>query len=151
MGKWSSEIFPAGRIALDLLPDQATSASLPLDPGLGAFLSTPGHCKRRRAALPFLCLRGNSAGPTKAELRDQSGVRIGGFVLGWGTLGQIRLIPGLTDSVRTATEADPFEEFVFWQTWVLGALEGWMSSGLDLGNFLYRCELSVRTRFHSRG
>lgn len=125
MGKWSSEIFPAGRIALDLLPDQATSASLPLDPGLGAFLSAPGHCKRRRAALPCLCLRGNSAGPTKADLRDESGVSVGGFVLGRGTLGQIRLIPGLTDSVRTATEADLFEEFVLWQSWVLGALEGW--------------------------
>lgn len=75
MGKWSSEIFPA-RIALDLLPDQATSASLPLDPGLGAFLSAPGHCKRRRAALPFLRLQGNSAGPTKTDLRDQSGLKL---------------------------------------------------------------------------
>lgn len=46
-------------------------------------------------------------------------------MLGRGTLGQIRLIPGLTDSVRTATEADLFEEFVLWQSWVLGALEGW--------------------------
>lgn len=37
MGKWSSEIFPSRRMPLDLLPDQATSASLPLDPGAGRF------------------------------------------------------------------------------------------------------------------
>lgn len=54
MGKWSSEIFPTQ--TKRLLPDQATSASLPLDPGLGAFLSAPGHCKRR-ATLRFRCLR----------------------------------------------------------------------------------------------
>lgn len=41
-------------------------------------------------------------------------------MLGGGTLGQIRLIPGLTESVRTATEAELFEEFVLWQSWVLG-------------------------------
>lgn len=58
MGKWSSEIFPARRMCLDLLRDQATSASLPLDPGLGTFLSAPGHCKRRRAALPFRVFEG---------------------------------------------------------------------------------------------
>lgn len=122
-----------------------------MDPGLGAFLSAPGHCKRRRAALPFLRLRGNSAGPTKADLRDQSGLKSEDLCWVGELWGQIRLIPGLTESVRTATEAELFEEFVLWQSWVLGALEGWVGSGLDLGNFPYRCELSVRTRFHSRG
>lgn len=52
-------------------------------------------------------------------------------MLGGGTLGQSQLIQGLTDSVKTGTEADP-SEFGLRQSQVLGTLKGWVGSGLDL-------------------
>lgn len=103
MGKWSSEIFPTQ--TKHLLPDQATSASLPLDPGLGAFLSAPGHCKRR-ATLHFRCLRGTALAPPRQTLGTScAGVKMAGLRCnGGGTLGQIRPIQDFTQGIGTGTE-----------------------------------------------
>lgn len=44
MGKWSSEIFPAGRIALDLLPSHWTRGWALSCPLLGTVREEEPHC-----------------------------------------------------------------------------------------------------------